>query len=159
VPKSNIILSTTFALAVSCITTAEIGHAQSLENSIVTLAEGSWSYQQKTFINGQEIVPARLSERNCVTEAQAQMSISQYIQKASQGFGKDVTCNLSPVRGTVGNVQIDLQCSNAHATTSLALNYTYSLTAMSLTGTGHTKVDGVSMPIRITGNSQHTGPC
>ena len=149
-----------FAAATLAILASPAGFANDLANNVVNLEVGNWENKQSVTINGHEISHGALGGTECLTEAESQLTIGEYLEKFVQNVGSDHMCTFSDFRGAGGNVTIDVSCSIPDGTTTaMTLNYKYSRTNVSVLGEGMVTTSGTSVPIKVVGTSQYLGAC
>ena len=149
-----------FSLAAVAVLASTPVFANELENSVVNLTVGNWTHQQRVFIGGREVPQTTLGGIECLTQEDSTQTVGEYLDEFTRSVGPDQMCEFSELRGTAGDVVLDIMCSNPQgARTELTLNYEYAPQNVSIRGEGTVTINGTAAPLQIEASSVHVGPC
>jgi hypothetical protein len=151
---TRLILSTVF------ITSAQFSAAQGLKEQVVELEPGKWVHQQKIYMAGNEVSQGSFRSEECVSEAEAELTIAYYIQKFLDGVGPDLVCSVTNLSGTSGDITADVSCIGDKGTaTEMTLNYKYRLRSVEVSGKGWSKYGSHTVPFEVVASSVYLGDC
>ena len=134
--------------------------AQNLSEQIIKLDVGQWVNEQSIYINDRHQQALDLNGTQCLTDADANLSIQDYVDKLMTGVGVDVNCDLSNVKNQANRVDFDLTCSNQIGlTTQLSMYYEYSRESVSYEAKGTISGVGQARELRVIGRTRRLGDC
>ena len=134
--------------------------AQTLSEQIINLDVGQWANEQVIYINDRHQQALDLNGTQCLTDADANLSIQDYVDKLMAGVGVDVNCELSNVKNQANRIDFDLMCSNQIGlTTQLSMYYEYSRELVSYEANGTISGVGQARDIRVVGQTKRLGDC
>ena len=134
---------------------------QAAAQDLVVLQPGLWEHQQSTFVNGGEIVAARLSNRECLSEEDAQKTVDAYFEElvASANEGGGQNCSFTSPVVSPGFASTNVTCSANGATTQAKLEYRHSPERVDFELVGTAQTGGTTVDLRVDGRTVYVGAC
>ena len=143
------------------IVSSQVAVAQEL----VSLKPGLWQREQQTFLNGVEIPIARLSGTECLSEADAQNTVSEYFSEyfselvAGLNDGEGSTCSLTEPQVGIGKATTDVHCQSPTASTQATIEYRHTFERVEFDVVGVAQIAGASADLKVTGYTAYIGAC
>ena len=138
----------------------QIGFAQDVADIIVALDAGNWENEQTVRMGGVEVPQANGRSRECLNEAEAILTVGDYIQTFLAGVGPDLNCTITDLRGTQGDITADVSCSGAQGSaTDMTMHYEYQPRLVEVSAEGWSSYAGQTVPFTVVGSTRYVGAC
>ena len=134
---------------------------QAAAQDLVVLQPGLWGHQQSTFVDGREIVGARLSNRECLSEEDVQKTVAAYFEElvAATNEGGDQNCAFTSPVVSPGFASTNVTCSANGASTQAKLEYRHNPVRVDFELVGTAQTAGTTVDLRVEGRTVYVEAC
>lgn len=150
---------TRLTLCVAVLALPQLSAAQGVQDTVVRLDAGLWRHEQKVTMAGRELGQGALEGVECLSAADTELTVGQYVEKFLANIGPDLRCTIDSLKGGSGRITADVSCVGDGTSTEMTMKYEYQRRSAAVTAQGWSTYGSNKIPFNVVASSRHIGDC